>query len=124
MKKIILILLVIVSLFIFTVPAYAETCDNCKKTFCETCGQELPKNEICETCGQELKEENIETKPIVIRKCRDCGIALLDTEIGICENCDFNLNNGITNYFEYVIYSGLALFGILLVSGILVGRFN
>ena len=124
MKKIILILLVIVSLFIFTVPAYSETCDVCKKTFCETCGQELPENEICETCGQEIKEENIETKPTIIRKCRDCGIALLDTEIGICENCDFNLNNGITNYFEYVIYSGLALFGILLVSGILAGRFN
>ena len=66
MKKIILVLLVILSLFIFTVPTYAETCDDCKKTFCETCGQELPENKICETCGQEIKEENIETKPIEI----------------------------------------------------------
>ena len=87
MKKVILVLLVIFSLFIFTVPAYAETCDDCKKTFCETCGQELPENEICETCGQEIKEENIETNPIIIRTCNECGMALLDIEMGTCENC-------------------------------------
>ena len=97
MKKVILVLLVIFSLFIFTVPAYAETCDDCKKTFCETCGQELPENEICETCGQEIKEENIETKPIEIRKCKDCGIALLDGERSLCEDCDFNVFNGISS---------------------------
>ena len=112
MKKIILILLVIFSLFIFTVPAYAETCNNCKKTFCETCGQELPENKICEICEQEIKEENIETKPIVIRKCKDCGIALLDGERNLCEDCDFNIFNGISSTYD-------ALFIILLLLGLL-----